>query len=80
MTEERSTKFENSLERLETLVQEMENGDLSLNEMMAHFEEGSKLVKFCTRQLDQVEHRIEQLIEKDNGTLEAQPFETEKED
>jgi len=41
---EKKIDFEQSLERLETLVEEMESGELSLEEMIKHFEEGSKLV------------------------------------
>jgi len=44
MAEKKSADFEQSLERLEELVEEMEGGELSLEEMIKHFEEGSKLV------------------------------------
>jgi exodeoxyribonuclease VII small subunit len=67
-------RFEQALERLETVVKEMESGELSLDRMMAHFEEGSRLVKFCGRQLDEVERKIEVLVKRD-GEIEAEPFE-----
>ncbi len=57
-------KFEQALERLEKIVKEMEEGNLSLEDMMSHFEEGSKLVKHCTDKLNEVERRIEVLLKK----------------
>ena len=56
--------FEQSLARLETLVKEMESGRLTLEQMMAHFEEGSGLVKVCSAKLNEVEKKIEVLVRK----------------
>lgn len=67
--------FEKSLERLETIVQEMESGTLSLDKMMKDFEEGMALVKHCTETLNEVEHKIEILVKK-NGQIAAEPFKT----
>ncbi len=67
--------FEQALERLETIVQEMESGELSLEAMVARFEEGQKLVKFCGETLSQVERRIEVLV-KEGEKVVARPFET----
>lgn len=68
--------FEDALKRLETLVSEMEAGELSLDQMIAHFEEGSTLVNQCGKRLTEVERRIEKLVKK-NGKIETEPFETE---
>jgi exodeoxyribonuclease VII small subunit len=65
--------FEKALERLETIVQEMESGELSLEDMMARFEEGQKLVKLCSGKLNQVERRIEILV-KEGDEIVAEPF------
>jgi exodeoxyribonuclease VII small subunit len=65
--------FEKSLERLETIVQEMESGTLSLDKMMKDFEEGMGLVKLCNEKLNEVEHKIEILVQK-NGQTTAEPF------
>ena len=59
---EPESNFEQALERLETIVAEMETGDLSLDAMIAHFEEGSKLVKLCSARLNEVEKKIEKLV------------------
>lgn len=62
--------FEESVERLEALIQAMENGDTPLAELVAKFEEGSKLLKQCQTQLKEAELKIEQLNLK-TGQLEA---------
>ncbi|MGN0853573.1 MAG: exodeoxyribonuclease VII small subunit [Kiritimatiellia bacterium] len=54
--------FETSLKKLETLVAQMESGELSLDEMMANFEEGRKLVAFCTAELESIRQRIEKVV------------------
>jgi exodeoxyribonuclease VII small subunit len=74
--ESEDPSFETSLARLEKLVDEMEAGDLTLDQMIAHFEEGSKLVEDCGKKLNEVERRIEKLVKKD-GKIETEPFETE---
>ena len=73
MKADKQPGFEKALERLETLVIEMEKGTLSLDKMMAHFEEGMKLVKLCSVRLDEVERRIEILV-KQGDAVDAQPF------
>jgi exodeoxyribonuclease VII small subunit len=73
MAEKKNADFEQSLERLETLVAEMESGSLSLEAMMKHFEEGSKLVEVCSAKLNEVEQKIEKLVKKD-GELKEEPF------
>ena len=61
--------FESALERLRTIVEGLERGELTLDESIARYEEGMKLSKWLTQQLDQAEKRIERLIE---GASEAQ--------
>ena len=61
---EKNQNFEKALERLETLVSEMESGALSLEKMMACFEEGTELVKFCSQKLNEAEKKIEILAKK----------------
>lgn len=77
MAEKKSADFEQSLERLESLVEEMEGGELSLEDMIRHFEEGSKLVELCTEKLNEVERKIEKLVKKD-GELVEEPFEVQE--
>ncbi|MFH0879129.1 MAG: exodeoxyribonuclease VII small subunit [Lentisphaerota bacterium] len=71
---EKKMSFEKALERLEAIVADMESGKLGLEKMMESFEEGSKLVQFCTQKLNEVERKIEILVKK-GGEVVAQPFE-----
>ena len=68
--------FESSLRRLEDTVKRMEGGTLTLDEMLKAFEEGSRLVTDCNTRLNEVERRIELLVNKDHK-LETRPFEVE---
>jgi exodeoxyribonuclease VII small subunit len=70
---EKTVDFEQSLERLETIVDEMESGDLPLEAMIRHFEEGSRLVALCSRKLTEAEQKIEKLVKKGDG-LGTEPF------
>jgi exodeoxyribonuclease VII small subunit len=76
---EESPTFEQALARLESLVREMEGGTLSLDRMMACFEEGSQLVKVCETKLNEVEKKIEVLVKKGDAHS-AQPFHPGKDD
>ena len=60
MAEEKKN-FEDSLKKLEQLVAEMESGTLPLDEMMKRFEEGRRLVAFCTTELETIRQRIEKV-------------------
>ncbi len=65
--------FEESLEKLEQITREMENGDLSLEASLKKFDDGMRLADFCTKKLDEAQKRIDILINKD-GVLSAEPF------
>jgi len=60
--------FEEAIEKLEKITQELEEGNLSLEESLKKFEEGMRLVNFCEQKLEEVEKRIRLLI-KENGKL-----------
>ena len=59
--QQKKTTFEQSLARLERIVSEMEGGELSLGDMLKKFEEGRKLVQYCTSELESIRQRIEQV-------------------
>lgn len=69
----KATDFETSLNELETLVNQIEQGDLSLEDALGAFEQGVKLTRECQSILDQAEQKVQVLIEK-NGELQSQPF------
>ena len=66
--------FEDAMESLENIVQELESGDLSLEKAMQRFEEGMKLSKFCSDKLDETEKKITLLTTDADGTLSETPF------
>ena len=66
--------FEKSLQNLEKIVNNMESGELGLEESLAQFEKGIKLARNCQDTLTNAEFRVEQLIEK-NGLQQTVPFE-----
>jgi exodeoxyribonuclease VII small subunit len=72
--------FEESLKRLEEIVVQLEGNALALDQSLAIFEEGVKLVRFCTGRLDDAERRIEILLSDKAGRLHAEPFPEEPED
>ena len=69
MAEEKKN-FEDSLKKLEKLVAEMESGTLPLDEMMKRFEEGRRLVAFCTTELETIRQRIEKVTSAVPPTVE----------
>ena len=69
--------FEESLERLEALVEQMESGELNLEKMITHFEEGSALVERCSKKLSEVELNLEKLVKR-GESLEREPFDSEE--
>jgi exodeoxyribonuclease VII small subunit len=72
-------KFEDAMKRLEEIVQNLEGGELSLEDSLKNFEEGMKLVKFSTGKLEEAEKKVTQLIMDSEGKHTQAPFEPEKE-
>jgi exodeoxyribonuclease VII small subunit len=72
-------KFEDALERLEKIVREMEAGDLPLDSALKSFEEGIRLIRFCSAKLDEAQRRVEQLLEKEN-VLQTKTFQDDDSD
>ena len=72
-------KFEECLQRLEKIVEELEKGEVSLEKSLTLFEEGMQLSSACRKELDEAEGKVEILLKQD-GRLQAEPFEplTEK--
>jgi exodeoxyribonuclease VII small subunit len=68
-------KFEECLERLEKIVQELEKGEVPLEKSLTLFEEGMQLSNSCRTQLEQAEGKVEILLKK-NGKLQPEPFDT----
>jgi exodeoxyribonuclease VII small subunit len=69
--------FEETIERLQTIVEELEGGSLSLEESIARYEEGVKLSRRLTQTLDEAEKRIERLADGAGGEAVTEPMEME---
>ncbi len=67
-------KFEAALEELEQVVEQLESGDLSLEDSLAAFEKGVGLVKFCNEKLTEVEKRVELLVKDKEGKFQLKPL------
>jgi len=59
--------FEQAIEKLEAIVDELEQGELPLEETIKKFEEGMELSKFCTDKLNQAEQKLKKLVKTENG-------------
>lgn len=65
-------KFEEALSRLETIVAELEKGDLPLDQSLKIFEEGIRLSKTCLKMLDDAERKVEILVQDKDGKTRLQ--------
>ncbi|HVP53355.1 MAG TPA: exodeoxyribonuclease VII small subunit [Candidatus Eisenbacteria bacterium] len=68
-------KFEESLQRLETIVNELEKGDVALDRALELFDEGMKLSGSCRKELEEAEGKVEILLKR-NGKLQPETFES----
>ena len=68
--------FEEAMKKLETIVTELEKGELNLDESVKKFEEGMKIAKQCNTILEDAEKKITILLEKD-GELKEEDFDAE---
>jgi exodeoxyribonuclease VII small subunit len=67
--------FDNALKRLEEIVEQIESGQLGLEESLARFEEGVKISVFCQEELQKTDGKVSLLIKKLNGEMDLQEFE-----
>jgi exodeoxyribonuclease VII small subunit len=70
--------FEKHLTQLETVVERLEKGDLTLDESVRLFEEGMKLSQACKEELEQAEGRIQVLVETKGGKMQVAEMEIEE--
>ena len=70
--------FEQQIARLEEIVSALEQGDVQLADSLALFEEGTKLISACTKQLDQAEQQVVKLMKGPGGAPVELPFETKE--
>jgi len=72
-------KFEGAMQRLEEIVRNLEGGALSLEDSLKAFEEGMKLVRFCSNKLEEAEQKVSLLVKEGGGKPVQVPFEMENE-
>lgn len=80
MTEERQSEegFEDRMQRLEQIVHQLEEGDLSLERSLILFEEGVKLARRLDEQLGEAEMKVEQLLQHSDGTESTEPVDPDE--
>ena len=66
--------FEESLKQLETIVGQLERGDLPLEDSIKMFEEGMRLSAQCKQELDTAESKVQILLKQRDGSMKAEPF------
>lgn len=76
MARKKAADFETSLAELQTLVERLESGELSLEDSLTAFEQGIRLTRDCQASLAQAEQKVQQLLERD-GELQEVPFDTD---
>ena len=79
MSNPKPKNFETSLEELERIVRELEQGELTLEKSLELFEQGVKLSRECQERLNQAERRIEILMRDNQGRAVVRPFDPESE-
>ena len=71
-------KFEESLKRLEKIVEDLEKGDLTLDEALKKYQEGIELSRQCSARLDSAKKKIDVLTKNKKGEFELKPIDEEK--
>jgi exodeoxyribonuclease VII small subunit len=71
-------KFEESLKQLETIVAQLEKGDLSLEDSIRLFEEGMNLSSVCKQELDSAEGKVQVLLKQRDGSMRPEAFPPQK--
>ena len=69
--------FETALKKLEMIVENLENGDLSLEDALKQYEEGVRMADLCTKRLTEAEKKVQVLMKTNPGKFKTVPFEEE---
>lgn len=67
-------KFEEALKKLEKIVEDLEDGNLTLDDSLEKYEEGIKLSKMCAKKLEAAKKKVEILLKSEDGSVELKPF------
>lgn len=70
----KTLKFEEMMKKLEDIVDELESGEMPLEDSLKRYEEGVKLLRLCRKRLDETKRKVELLVKK-GGKLTLEAFE-----
>jgi len=76
----KNTSFEEAMKKLEKIADELELGDLTLDESFQRFKEGMDISAYCSKKLDEIEKKVSILIQQDKNKLIELPFDDLKGD
>jgi exodeoxyribonuclease VII small subunit len=68
-------KFEEAMKKMEHIVEDLEKGDLSLDEALKKYQEGIELARVCSQRLESAKKKIEVLAKNKKGEFELKPME-----
>jgi len=71
-------KFEEALKKLEKIVEDLEKGDLSLDEALKKYQEGLELSRLCSQRLESAKKKIDVLVKNKKGEFELKPLDESK--
>ncbi len=71
-------KFEEALKKLEKIVEDLEKGDLSLDEALKKYQEGIELARMCSQRLENAKKKIDVLVKTKKGEFELKPLDEAK--
>lgn len=74
---ENNLKFEEAMKRMEEVVKELEDGELTLDKSLEKFEEGVKLYRYCVQKLEEIEGKVLVIMNDQNGELQKLDLYTE---
>lgn len=74
---EKKVSFEQAMDRLEEIVRQLEQGDAPLEDALSLFEEGTRLIKKCSTQLDKAEQKVSKLLAGPDDTVQEVSLEEE---
>ena len=75
MADMKEVEFEAALKKLESIVGNLENGELSLEQALKQYEEGVKMADVCTKRLTEAQKRVEVLVKTNAGKFKTEAFE-----
>ncbi len=78
--ETKEISFESALKKLENIVENLENGDLSLEDALKQYEEGVRMADLCTKRLTEAEKKVEVLMKTNPAKFKTVPFDDKSTD